>query len=109
MTTVTFFTEGSRIIGFDAKGHSGWDEEGSDIVCAAITSAVRLVESTINDVMGLCASAKVNEKTGSIAFRLPGGLSQVNESTCQNLLTGLMVYMTELNNEYPKNIEVMEE
>jgi len=51
----------------------------------------------------------VNEKTGSIAFRLPGGLSQVNESTCQNLLTGLMVYMTELNNEYPKNIEVMEE
>ena len=35
MTTVTFLTEGKRIIGFDAKGHSGYSEEGSDIVCAA--------------------------------------------------------------------------
>ena len=41
MTTVTFLTEGKRIIGFDAKGHSGYAEAGSDIVCAAITSAVR--------------------------------------------------------------------
>ena len=24
MTTVTFLTEGKRIIGFDAKGHSGY-------------------------------------------------------------------------------------
>ncbi len=45
MTTVTFLTEGKRIIGFDAKGHSGYAEAGSDIVCAAITSAVRLVDS----------------------------------------------------------------
>ena len=56
MTTVTFLTEGKRIIGFDAKGHSGYSEEGSDIVCAAVTSAVRLVESTVNDVLGLAAS-----------------------------------------------------
>ena len=35
MTTVTFLTEGKRIIGFDAKGHSGYAEAGSDIVCAA--------------------------------------------------------------------------
>ena len=40
MTTVTFLTEESRIIGFDAKGHSGYAEEGEDIVCAAVTSAV---------------------------------------------------------------------
>ena len=31
------------------------------------------------------------------------------ESTCQNLLTGLMVYLTQLHDEYPENIEVMEE
>ncbi len=108
MTSVTFLTEESRIIGFDAIGHSGWDEEGSDIVCAAITSAIRLVESTVNDVMGLCASVKVNEQNGSISFRLPGGLAPTAESTCQNLLTGLMVYLAELHGEYPDNIEVME-
>ena len=108
MTTVTFLTEESRIIGFDAIGHSGWDEEGSDIVCAAITSAVRLVDATINTVMGLCASVKVNEESATISLRLPGGLSQTNEATCQNLLTGLMVFFAELHDEYPENIEVME-
>ena len=107
MTTVRFRTEGNRVTGFDSVGHSGYAEEGEDIVCAAITSAIRLVEATINDVMGLCASVKVDRHTGSIAFRLPGGLSPAAEATCQNLLTGLMVYLAELHSEYPENIEVM--
>ena len=78
------------------------------IVCAAITSAVRLVEATVNDVMGLCAAVKVREADASISLRLPGGLANTAESTCQNLLTGLMVYLAQLHDEYPDNIEVME-
>lgn len=108
MTTVTFLTEDARIIGFDVQGHSGWGEFGEDIVCAAITSAVRLVEATVNDVMGLCAAVKVREADASISLRLPGGLANTAESTCQNLLTGLMVYLAQLHDEYPDNIEVME-
>ena len=108
MTTVTFLTEDARIIGFDVQGHSGWGESGEDIVCAAITSAVRLVEATVNDVMGLCAAVKVREADASISLRLPGGLAYTAESTCQNLLTGLMVYLAQLHDEYPDNIEVME-
>ena len=108
MTTVTFLTEDARIIGFDVQGHSGWGESGEDIVCAAITSAVRLVEATVNDVMGLCAAVKVREADASISLRLPGGLANTAESTCQNLLTGLMVDLAQLHDEYPDNIEVME-
>ena len=108
MTTVTFLTEDARIIGFDVQGHSGWGESGEDIVCAAITSAVRLVEATVNDVMGLCAAVKVREADASISLRLPGGLANTAESTCQNLLTGLMVYLVQLAEEYPENISVME-
>ena len=108
MTSVTFLTEGNRIIGFDAAGHSGYAQEGEDIVCAAVTSAVRLVESTVNDVMGLCASVKVCEKSATISFRLPGSLGPTAENTCQNLLTGMMVYLSQLHDEYPDNIEVLE-
>ena len=109
MTTITFRTEGDRITGFDSQGHSGYAEEGADIVCAAITSAIRLVDATINDVLGLAASVKVREEDASISFRLPGGLSETAEHTCQSLMTGLMVYFTELHDEYPENIEVLEE
>ena len=108
MTEVIFHTEASRIVGFEAKGHSGYAEEGEDIVCAAVTSAVRLTECTINDVLGLEASVKVREKDASITLKLPAKLGQTNESTCQALLTGLMLYFTQLHDEYPENIEVLE-
>ena len=92
MTTVTFSSQGSRIVGFEVKGHSGYAPEGEDIVCAAVTSAVRLVECAVNDVLGLEASVKVKEKDASIALKLPAGLGQTNESTCQTLLAALMVH-----------------
>ena len=108
MTTITFRTEGDRIIGFDSQGHSGYAEAGADIICAAITSAIRVTECTINDVMGLSASVHVDEKKVKISLRLPGGLSVAAENTCQALMTGLMVYFAQLQEEYPDNIEVME-
>ena len=108
MTTVTFHMEGSRITGFDASGHSGYAPEGEDIVCAAVTSAVRLVECAVNDVLGLEASVKVRQKDASITLKLPAGLGPDNESTCQTLLAALMVYLVQLAEEYPDHITVLE-
>ena len=108
MTTVTFQTEGSRIVGFEVKGHSGYAPEGEDIVCAAITSAVRLTEGAVNDVLGLEAAVKVKQKDASISLKLPSALGQTNESTCQTLLAALMVHCVQLAEEYPENISVME-
>ena len=108
MTTVTFHTEGSRIVSFEVQGHSGYAPEGEDIVCAAVTSAVRLVETTVNDVLGLAASVKIREKDASISLRLPGGLSPTAESTCQTLMTALMVHFAQLHEEYPDHIIVLE-
>ena len=109
MTTITFRTEGSRIIGFDSQGHSGYAEEGEDIVCAAVSSTIGLVIATINDVLGLAASVKIRESDAFISLRLPGSLGQTAESTCQALLTGLMLYFTELHDAYPDNIEILED
>ena len=109
MTTAEFHTEGRRITGFTVRGHSGYAPEGEDIVCAAVPSAVRLVECAVNDVLGLEASVKVREKDASITLRLPAGLGEANESTCQTLLAALMVYFTQLNEEYPEHIIVVEE
>ena len=52
---------------------------------------------------------KVKEHDASISLRIPGGLSQTSESTCQTLLTALMVHFTSLHEEYPENILVLEE
>ena len=90
MTTVTFHTKDGRITGFDAEGHSGYAEAGADIVCAAVTSAVRLAECTVNEVLGVCAAVRADERTAAISFRLPGSLGDAAESASQAVLTGLM-------------------
>lgn len=108
MTTVTFYMEGERIVGFTVQGHSGYADEGSDIICAAVTSAVRLTECAINDVLGLEAAVKVRDKDASITLKLPSTLGQTNESTCQALLTALMVHFVQLAEEYPDYISVLE-
>ena len=108
MTTVTFHLEGNRIVGFESLGHSGYAEAGSDIVCASITAVITLVEATVNDVMGLAAAVKISEQDAKLSLRLPGGLSPTAESTCQTLLTGLMVYLSQLHEDYPDYVEVLE-
>lgn len=108
MTTVTFELEGSRIVRFESEGHSGYAEEGEDIVCAAITSTIRLVECAINDVLGLEASVKVDPVNTKISLKLPGNLPASADNTCQTLLTAMMLYLAELHEEYPEHITVLE-
>jgi uncharacterized protein YsxB (DUF464 family) len=108
MTTVQFYTEGSRILGFQVEGHSGLAHEGMDILCAAVTSTVRFVECAVNDVLGLEAAVKVREEDAAISLKLPGGLSPELEHTCQTILAAMMLYLLQLTEEYPENIIVLE-
>ena len=104
MTTDTFHSADRRIDGFVVEGHSGYAEAGSDIVCAAISSVVGMTECTINEVLGVAAPVK--HKDGYVSLKLPGGLGQANERTCQDLLTGMMVYLQALSEVYPENLIV---
>ena len=107
MTTVTFHSAGGRLDGFAVEGHSGYAEEGSDIVCAAISAAVGLTECTVNEVMGLGAPVKAQENSARFSLRLPPALNENSDDLCQALLTGLMVYLRSLGEEYPDNLTVL--
>jgi len=71
MTKVEIFNHDGRINGFAVSGHSGYAEEGSDIVCAAVSSAVNFAECTINDVLGNHANTKVIEDEPRSPSRFP--------------------------------------
>ena len=68
---VEFFDQDGRITGFCCQGHSGYAEEGADIVCAAVTTAIRMAECTINDVCGSRAKTRVNDEEARITLHLP--------------------------------------
>ena len=108
MITASFHLEGSRIVSFQVEGHSGLATEGEDILCAAVTSAVRLTECAVNDVLGLEAPVKVRDKDAYLSLKLPKALDPDSGSLCQTLLAALLVHCVQLAEEYPENITVLE-
>ena len=106
MTRCEFFTEGDRITGFSVSGHSGDSEAGTDIVCAAISAVVSMAEATINDVCGAKAKVRVKDEDARITLTLPTSCDE--EESVQAVLSGLMLYLISLREDYPDYIEVLE-
>ena len=106
MTRCEFFTEDERITGFSVSGHSGYSEEGSDIVCAAISAVVTIAEATINDVLGAKAKVRVKSEDARVSLTLP--VSCDEEDAVQAVLAGMMLTLCSMRDDYPDFIEVLE-
>ena len=106
MTRCEFFTEDDRITGFSVSGHSGYAEAGQDIVCAAISAVVAMAEATINDVCGAKAKVRVKDDDARITLTLPSSCDE--EETVQAVLSGMMLTLISLREDYPDYIEVLE-
>lgn len=106
MTKVEFFTQEDRITGFCVSGHSGYGEEGTDIVCAAVSTAVQMAEATLNDVLGIRAKTRVNADEARVTLTLPAASEE--EDAAQAVLAGMMITLCDLRDEYPDYIEVLE-
>jgi len=106
MTRVEFFNQNGRITGFCCQGHSGYGEAGTDIVCAAVSTAVNFAEYTLNDVLGANAKVRVNDEEARVTLTLPASCE--DEEAVQAVLTGMMLTLSALRDEYPDYIEVLE-
>ena len=106
MTRCEFFTENDRITGFSVSGHSGYAENGADIVCAAISAVVTMAEATINDVLGAKAKVRVKEDDARITLTLPASCDE--EESVQAVLAGMMLTLAGMRDDYPDYIEVLE-
>ena len=106
MTKCEFFRENERITGFSVSGHSGYAEAGQDILCASITAAVTLTEAIINDVCGGKAKVRIKEADARITLILPASCDE--EDAVQAVLSGMMLTLISLREDYPDYIEVLE-
>lgn len=83
------------------KGHAGYDVRGKDIVCAAVSS---MAITTINNIIALDESIDYEENSGLLIIRVKRD-TEVNNK----LLDNLVRMLTELKEQYPKNIEIRNE
>ena len=106
MTRCEFFVEDERITGFSVSGHSGYAENGKDIVCAAVSAVVAMAEATINDVCGAKAKVRVEDEDARITLTLPTSCDE--EEAIQAVLAGMLLTLCNLRDDYPDYIEVLE-
>ena len=95
MTKVTFSSQGAKLLSVDILGHAGYAEEGEDIVCAAISSAVMLTHALLFDVQHIPVDTLIEDEGAHIRITLPQGLA-------------LKLHFTELEQNYPDFLNVME-
>ena len=98
--------DGDRITGFTVSGHSGYAEAGADIVCAAVSTAVTMAEAIINEVCGAKAKVRVKEEDARVTLTLPTSCDE--EETVQAALSGLMLTLLNIKEDYEDYIEVLE-
>ena len=89
-----------ELLGFHMTGHSGLAQEGSDILCAAVSSAAYLVANAITDVVQVKAELSVAQ--GDMSLQIP----ERAVFLCRTLLQGLRLHLTGLQEQYPDNIRI---
>ena len=100
MINIRFIKEQNLLTGFIIEGHSGYAEQGSDIVCASVSSAAYMTANTITDVLGLDADIAVDD--GYMKMKL----TSQNALKAQDILKGFELHITELSQQYQINIKV---
>ena len=105
MTKVEIFRKNGNIIGYKASGHSGYSEQGSDIICSAISTSLQMTLIGIQEVLKLKVDFKINDGFLDVDLK---NISQ-NKLTHTNILTESMaIFLKELTKQYPKYIRLVE-
>ena len=102
MTTASFFKSNGKFQKFRISGHSGYAEEGSDIVCAAVSSMVMLTIINVTETFKIPSDVSVVEDNATIDF----ALKTDDEIGCA-LIEGLWRELSALTIDYPKYIRVI--
>lgn len=104
MTKVTFSSQGGKLLSVDILGHAGYAEEGEDIVCAAVSSAVMLTTVLLDDIQHVPADIAAEEDNTHIRI----ALQENGVERGQDALRALKLYLSVLEQDYPDFLNVME-
>ncbi len=97
MINAVFSVKDDKFIGFMLCGHSGYAEDGQDIICAGVSSALMLTVNTITDFFGASAEMDISpHNEGHAVFKL---LKPYSDNACA-MIKSFHSHMTILEEEY---------
>ena len=99
MTKVTFFKRDGIFFGFRENGHTGFGEEGNDILCAALSAMTMLIINTIEISYASNVDYQIDEETTDVTLKVLAALPEFeNDESKRYAISGLIQgYCYQLN------------
>ncbi len=92
-----------------SSGHAGYSQEGSDIICAAISTAMELVIDML-DEFSVDFDLKCDEKSALIEIQFKqNDNNRIKYETIRHILDGYKRYIKDLSQEYPEYVTISTE
>lgn len=104
MTRVSFRRDKKGdIIRLQLKGHAGFDEEGLDVVCSAVSGIVFTAVKGVREYLKI--KGKFTRKKGFMVFEIP---AEKVSSRSQAIMETALLGLEELSEKYPEHLSVKE-
>ncbi len=98
MIRAEFYKSQGLLKGFEISGHAGYAEKGSDVVCAAVSSAVQLTVNML-DGFGFAPDVSVGDNVIKCTLK-----KSCKDSSC--MLNILKAHFEAVLEEFPKTIKI---
>ena len=79
MTKIVFYRSDGAFYGFEEQGHTGYGEEGDDVLCAALSAMTMLIINTIEVAYASSVDFTIDEKTTNIRVVSKAALPEFEE------------------------------
>ena len=107
MTTVQVRRDENGVCGLKVKGHAGYAEEGSDIVCAAASILITTCINALEAVAGIIPQVEENERTALMSVLLPKGLGPEQDHDARIILKTTLQGFSDIAAEYPRYLQII--
>jgi uncharacterized protein YsxB (DUF464 family) len=102
MIKVLISAKDNNIKQINIKGHADYDDYGKDIVCSSVSS---ITITTVNAILMFDKNyISYNEKKDNFEI-----IINENNEVTNKLIQNMINLLTELSQDYPKNIKIEEE
>ena len=109
MTTITFFRHNGIFWGFRETGHTGFGEEGDDILCSAISAMTMLILNTIEVAYKTGTEYTIDDVNTDIRVTCKEILTTEDEKirfAVSGLFEGYYYQLADLTEEYYEFLDV---
>ena len=100
MVRAEFFKKKDIFVGFRVSGHAGFAEVGSDIVCSAVSSSVRMCCNGLVEIAKVEVEISVSEDVISLEV----DLKVAEDLVVQVFLKALEFEISLISRDYGKNV-----